>query len=381
VKFHSAASFDYQPPGTCYFGITEAALGISLAAGIGETLGVGATAGGLIAGGLEGAAGGALLSGITGGDPLTGALGGALTGGAVGGIGAAGLGTAAEVAGGAAAGAAGSAITGGNILLGAAGGGATGLVAGVGGSGSTSTPGGTSVASMPATGGGPSAASTTAGIAPAGGAPVDLTANFAGTGAAGDAPFGSAPAFGGTTAGVDSGMGGTATGGGTDWFSKLADPKLLMAAAPLAVSMLSPGSTTGQAGVQQLAGEAGTQARTLETFQTTGTLPGGLQQVVDAQKNAAIAKTKSTYGKMGLSGSTMESQALEQVGQETAASVAMIANNLAKEGRDWAALAQEWNQLMQTQTAQDTAFNNALGKFAAGLAGSFIGGDKTGTTG
>jgi hypothetical protein len=153
-----------------------------------------------------------------------------------------------------------------------------------------------------------------------------------------------------------------------------------MAADPLAVNLLSgQGSTTGQTGVTRAAGEAGTMARTLEAYQTSGTLPSGLQSIVDSQSSAAEAKLKSSFAEMGLSGSTMEAQQLGQVKQAKAAEVALMADNLAKQGIQWANLsAQEWNQLMTTQSAQDTAFTNALGKFAAGLAGSVIG-DKTGT--
>jgi hypothetical protein len=203
---------------------------------------------------------------------------------------------------------------------------------------------------------------------------VDLTqTSFGGTGGAGDAPFGSAPAFSGG-AGTPTAA---PTGGG--FLDKLSDPRILMAAAPLAVGMLNQGSTTGEAGVQKAAGEAATMGRTLGAFQMSGTLPGGLQAVVDQQSSAGEAALKSSMAEMGLSGSTMEAQQLAQLKQVKAAQVATIADNLARQGLQWSQLsAQEFGQLMQTQSAQDTAFTNALGKFAAGLAGSVIG-DKTGT--
>jgi hypothetical protein len=132
--------------------------------------------------GLVGAGGGAALSGITGGNPLTGALTGGLTGGAIGGLGGeignlTGLGlTGGDVLAGLGAGALGSAITGGNPLTGAAEGGAGGLVSGLLSTPSASTAGTTTP--TPVSGAGSGAA----GIA----APAATTIDPLATGTFGD---------------------------------------------------------------------------------------------------------------------------------------------------------------------------------------------------
>lgn len=159
----------YETQGNlCSFGITEGLGALIASAGIGE-----ATAG-IAADALVGAGGGALVSGVTGGNPLYGALGGGLTGGLLGGLGGAGgvidsatglgaAGSDALLAAGA--GALTSGVSGGNPLTGAIeggiGGGITGLVSpGLGGpasavpgGGSTSAAGTSAPASVPVTGG------------------------------------------------------------------------------------------------------------------------------------------------------------------------------------------------------------------------------------
>jgi hypothetical protein len=144
----------------------------------------------------------------------------------------------------------------------------------------------------------------------------------------------------------------------------------LLAAAPLVMSLLNGGSTTGEAGVQRAAAEAQSMGKTLSSYQFSGTLPSGLQDVVNSQESAAEAALKSRYAGLGLAGSTMEGQALGQIKQAKAAQVAVIAQQLAAEGRSWSTLsADEFNKLMAAQQAQDTAFNASLAKFASGLAG------------
>jgi hypothetical protein len=106
--------------GLCSFGITEAISGF-----IGTDIGLGATAGTIGAGAIEGGAVGAGISALTGGKPLTGALTGAVTGGALGGLTgpvADTLGVSTGTAGalvGAGANAAGAAVTHGNPITGA----------------------------------------------------------------------------------------------------------------------------------------------------------------------------------------------------------------------------------------------------------------------
>jgi len=387
---------EYEPPSLCHFGILEVGLPALLAGGL-EAAGVGATtagiAGGIGAGALEGAGLGAGVSALTGGDPGKGALTGAITGGAIGAaapVGAAlGVGTTAAGVGlGAAGGFVGAEVTGGDPLKGALFGGGAGLASGLIGGGGAATPG-TTVASAPATGtvGGTSAVGAGA-TAPVGGAsPVagDLTSagtfygdpmgatsagfNFPGSAAAPVSGLTSNP---GAIAGDAAATG--ATGG--DAGSKIMglvekNPGVLLAGGLLGANMLLGNEKTpAEKAVEQQAGEAGTQARTLTAYQTSGTLPPGLQGIVDQQFDAAKAGVIDSFAKQGLGNSTMMADKLNALKAQKSAEIAQFADMLAKQGIQWANLSSnEFTTLLNAQAQQDSAFTAALGSFAGGLAG------------
>ncbi len=395
MRFTTAALFEteYEPPSLCRFGILEVGLPALLAGGL-ETAGVGAAtagiAGGIGAGALEGAGIGAGFSALTGGDPGKGALSGALTGGFVGAApavgGALGIGTTAAGVGlGAAGGLVGAEVTGGDPLKGALFGGGAGLASGLlSGSGSTATPGPTTVASAPTTGGisatasaGPGAAAPVS--AGSGVTPVDLTST-AGIDPAGATGFmGSPTGVTGATGGLSSTAGATAGGaaanaGGVG--SKIMglvenNPGVLLAGGLLGANMLlGDKQLPAEKQIQQQAGEAATQARTLTAYQTSGTLPPGLQAVVDQQFDAAKAGVVDSFAKEGLGDSTMLNDKLNALKVQKSGEIAQFADMLAKQGIQWANLSsQEFNQLLNAQAQQDSAFTAALGSFAGGLAG------------
>lgn len=399
---------DYEPPSTCHFGIISGAL----AGGLLE-LGVGAATadvlGGIGGSLLTGIGGSEILAGITGGDPIKALESGAISGG-IGGIagaalGPAGLGLSSTVAqgiGGALGGGAGAFATGSNPITGALTGGALGALGGAFGGGGTTAPS-TTVASAPATGGAASAASTS-GISAAGGAPVDLTAGLSGGGGGINVqPLSNMAAPAGATGGVSGGGNVDFTGGGDfggtgiitpqtpnstgglsgmgsnilGFFEK--NPGALIAGGLLGANMLMGDKPLpAEASIQQAAGEAQSHANVLQAYQTSGTLPPGLQSLVDQQTSSAEAELRSSFAKSGLSGSTMEAEQLGQLKRAKAGQIAALADNLAKQGIQWAGLsAQEMGQLLTAQQAQDTAFTQSLGLFAGGLSG--LRGSGTGT--
>ncbi len=359
-----------------------------------------------ITGGLEGAALGAGESLFTGGNPLTGALTGGLTGGAIGGFGplvssATGLGSvASDALVGTAAGAAGAGLTGGDPITGALTGGAGGIGAGLMGGASAGSTAAPSVASAPATGGGGGGGSAMATAISPGGINVEPLSNMAapaGGTAVGDAtnidPFAASQAMGiGNPSGnalsafqgsstVPTDAAGGATG---DWSPRPSggigssimglvekNPGILLAGGLLGANMLLGNKPLpAEAQLQQAAGEAGTQARTLAAYQQSGTLPAGLQAVVDQQMQAAKAAVVSQFGEAGLGNSSMMVDKLNQLKQQKSAEVAQFADNLAKQGVQWAQLSSaELGQLLAAQTAQENQFTQALGSFAGGLAG------------
>ncbi len=207
---------------------------------------------------------------------------------------------------------------------------------------------------------------------------MDFTTDFSGGGTAGvSGGAGSFDASGqpvpmGSPAATDF-SGGTAWGGGlSNIFSQLGkNPGMLLSAAPLAIDMLK-GTSLPSAGtaLQSQGADAASQGRTLTAFRQSGTLPAGLQSVVDANTNAAVAKIRSSYANLGLSGSTMESQAIEQAKQGASGQVAEIANQLAQQGMQWSGLASEDSaRVLSAQMQQDQQFQNSLALFARGLAG------------
>lgn len=391
MRFHSAALFetDYTPPSLCGFGISAAVLGPTLGGFLGAELGIGATAGGILAGGLEGAAIGAGLSGLTGGDPLTGALTGGLTGGAIGGFGAPvgealGVGaTGGNALVGATAGTVGSALTGGDPLTGALTGGAGGLLSGAfGGSGSTTPTTSVAEGSSLGAGGGTSAVSSTAGVSPSGGTPVDLTASNA-FGMSGSGEWLARPAAspgsvslkdtGGLYSVGDGAAAGKSSG---DFGSKIMgivenNPGAVLGAGILGVNMLMGDKPLpGEAELKQSAGEAASKGRTLAAYQESGTLPSGLQSVVDQQFESAKAAVVDQYGKLGLGNSTMMQDKLNQLKTQKSIQIAQFADMLAKQGIEWTKMSNDqFNKLLAVEVAKEEAFGKALGSFATGLAG------------
>lgn len=411
----------------CDFGITESLAGI-LAGGLGS-LGLGggligtAAAPGLLATGLAGAglgaAGGAALSGIEGKPIGQGALFGGLTGGAVAGVGPAlggalGGGTGAnlvgDVAAGAGAGALGGKLTGQSPLSGALQGGAVGGVAGLGGVGSTSTPSTASPSITPestlgATPGASAAAvGTPATASPVLGPSASGGGNFMGmlseepAGAAGTAPVGAvttnaltgAPSIGGgfnspdiATAGGAAPTGAataaapTAAGGSVldkALSSLSSNPLPLLAGGGLLLesALQKPISQTPEAKpLEAAAGRTGALGANLSSYLQTGTLPPGAAAAVNNATAAEKANIRSSFASLGLTGSTMEAQALNQADQNKAAQTFQIGDQLLSQGAQFTNISDQlYQQILQETLQQDQAFQQALGTFASGLAGA-----------
>lgn len=384
----------------CSFGITEA-----VGAALGGLLGGGALATGIgtgIAGAGLGAGIGTVTSAIEGKPLGEGALFGGITGGAVSGLGptigggleSAGVsaGTATtlgDVAAGAAGGLVGSAATGQSPLTGVLEGGGAGLVSGLNASGgappsgpSASTTAAAVSPSAGATGGAGGAAAPGAVALPASGSttPVDPTSLF---GAQPDVtsfqtplPAGS-PALStniasGTAQGAGPYTGGTAAGGVNNLLGFLGNnPGLLLGGGVLGLDLLKGNQPLpGQTQVQNQAASEASVGNTLSAYAQSGTLPAGLQDIVNQNTNAGIAKIRSDFAQLGLTGSTMEAEAINQVHQAAAAQTSQLANQLLSQGAQFTGLRnQEFNTLLQSQLSQEQALQNALGSFAGGLAG------------
>lgn len=114
----------------------------------------------------------------------------------------------------------------------------------------------------------------------------------------------------------------------------------------------------------------------------TGNLPPEAAQSVSNAVNDAISTTKARYANLGLSGSTMEADAIANIQNQKSALTFQIAQQMATTGQ--AALTgaanalglqdQVYSQLMQAQVQQDAALQQAIASFAgAAASGAGIG--------
>ena len=387
-----------------------------------------------------GAATGAGISALTGGNVLQGALGGAGTGAITGGLAGefpatfSGLGGVME-AGGIGGGVMG-ALQGGNPLTGAAMGAAGSGLGYEGGQLLGGPSAATTAAATPTTGtgGGTSAVSTGGGVAPSSGISTDLTSpggvgasvpssggtdpfsnlqspsnglNLGGTSLAGAPSNPTGGLFGGgnqlpagtlnanpsgsdvmsqlTGAGA---TGSTPSGstGGNSFKSFLNNPSLgsagnVLASNPaLTLGALGLGASalTSQQqpkGYNQLAGEAGQLASQGAQLQQSlnGALPAGAQSALNQASNSAKARIRSQYAASGLSGSTMEAQALAGVDETVAAQGFQMADQLYQQGVQESGMAANlYQQIMAVNAQSDAALSSSIGNFSAALAGAGV---------
>ena len=127
---------------------------------------------------------------------------------------------------------------------------------------------------------------------------------------------------------------------------------------------------------QQAAAQSGTtfsEGQTLLQPSLTGTLPPGQEAMVQSAVKDAINVERAKYAKLGLSGSTMESDAIANIQDHIPAIRNQIAENLARTGlallntsaTELNLQQQVFTTLLNAQVAQDVALGTALSRFAA----------------
>lgn len=158
------------------------------------------------------------------------------------------------------------------------------------------------------------------------------------------------------------------------------------AAGTLASGKLAPliaGKVPQQPGLEALLaqerGLAGTQQQlgtTLTDPLVTGKLPSGAEQSVTNAINDAITTTKARYANLGLSGSTMEADAVANIQNQATAIRFKIAQEMAQTGIQATSQAAGamglqdtiYTQLMNAQISQDQALQQAIARFAGAAA-------------
>lgn len=344
------------------------------------SVGVGEATAGILSPILAGAGVGALTDLK---NPLKGALGGAVTGGfselaspfasLTGlGSGASGLLT------GAAGGALGGLISGQGPASGAITGGLEGAL-GLGGkpSGGTGAPLG-----------GSSAAATAAPAAAAGASP-DLTGGglfdrlgrdlgLGGGSSGGISPVTVTPGvrgenFGGVTPGATFGSNPSAPAGGGGLLESLGlkgDQILPLVGTAAAALRGPPGDIKA---LTAMANRFGQQGEALSSYVTNGTLPPGLDSALKQATRASVANIRGTYANLGLSGSTMEAQAVNAAEEQASAQAFSYARDLLTSGIQESGLsAQLFSAIMASQEQSDQSLMNAISGFSAAAAGGAL---------
>jgi hypothetical protein len=122
----------------------------------------------------------------------------------------------------------------------------------------------------------------------------------------------------------------------------------------------------------QLAAEAAalsTQGRLLQNYQTSGTLPPGMQAGINAAQDSAAAAIRSQYGSRGDAGSSAEAQDISNLGIRTQAQGESEAAALYQQGLSDTQLSDQlYSQLMQVQIAQDQQLSSGIGNLVSALA-------------
>jgi hypothetical protein len=149
------------------------------------------------------------------------------------------------------------------------------------------------------------------------------------------------------------------------------NPGLLLSGGLLGMNLLKGNEQyPAEKQLNTLATNAGTQGQALAGYINSGTLPPGAHEAVTSATNAAKATMRSRFAQMGLSGSSMEAQALGDIDRQAAAQTFQMADRLLMEGANYSQLAgQLYNNILQSQVATDRELQQSLMTFAGGLGG------------
>lgn len=120
------------------------------------------------------------------------------------------------------------------------------------------------------------------------------------------------------------------------------------------------------------------QGAQLETYLANGTLPPGAQAYVNQQTAAQKAAIQSKYATFGMSGSTAETQELNNVDTQATAQMFQIASQLYDTGvTQTGASGQLYQLLMQDQNASNQQIGSAISNFVSALGGGGTGSQFT----
>lgn len=139
----------------------------------------------------------------------------------------------------------------------------------------------------------------------------------------------------------------------------------------LAKDLLAPSTPKGLNAIASEASAAQAQGQVLQNYLATGTLPPAVQTSINAATKNGITAIKAKYASMGVApGSSAEVNDINQLQQNAVIQGATLADQLLQQGISETQLsAQLYNDLVSTNTAQNTQTGSAISSLASALAG------------
>jgi len=127
----------------------------------------------------------------------------------------------------------------------------------------------------------------------------------------------------------------------------------------------------GQAQIAQQGQSMLTQGNQLLGTGLNGPLPPAAQAQLGTAAEAEKAGVRSSYAKMGLSGSTMEAQAMQSVDEQKMAAGWKMTQTLVQDGLAMAGMGMnDFLEIAKLNASEDQSFMKALGSFSGALAGA-----------
>lgn len=140
--------------------------------------------------------------------------------------------------------------------------------------------------------------------------------------------------------------------------------------AGLLYNMMQKNSVPGEKALTTEANTLGSEATQLQNYVATGTLPPGVNTVLQQVQQGMTQQIKARYAALGMSGSTAEQQDLNNATLQVQSQGATEALNLMNQGVSMANLSSNLLQsLMSTNVQQNNQTVQSIGQLAAALAG------------
>jgi hypothetical protein len=157
------------------------------------------------------------------------------------------------------------------------------------------------------------------------------------------------------------------------WASTLAKWTPAATGAAGLVKQLTQGKSSAEKQIEQSAANATSVGNQLLAQGQAGTLSPGMQANVDQIKEQMKAQVRGQFANMGLSGSTMEADALNSVDTKISGIVQQYSQNLIQTGQQILQTGTtEFQSIAEAELAADQALQQAIGNFA-GTAGISMG--------